>query len=89
LVSIQRAIYNCYETWLLSQKLRKSRQKAPGEEPPVIPKIKKVQHGSVLLAFTIITGNYYDDLIHKFARFPRESHRAISERTKLKLLDKI
>jgi hypothetical protein len=57
---IQRAIYNCDETWLLSQKLKKPRQKAPGEEPPVIPKIKG--HGSVLLGqqgiiMVIITGN--------------------------------
>ncbi len=49
--SIQRAIYNCDETWLLSQKLRKPRQKAPGEEPPVIPKIKKVQRKVMAVFF--------------------------------------
>jgi hypothetical protein len=37
----------------------------------------------------IITGNYYADLIHKLAREAEMRRLAISERTKLKLLDTI
>jgi hypothetical protein len=77
----------CDETWLLYEepetKETVAEWRAPGEEPPVIPKIKKVQRkvmglffwdaqGIIMVDYVStsrrVTGNYYADLIHQLIR---------------------